>query len=276
MSSGGTGSRHICFGSDWLPPVSGPPLTAAFQRPPFFCQRAVRSASDQLASEDQRKVIDPASFPARAGDQQVTARVELFASSTRFGDRAAAGAFAAAGRRLAQAPSVDASDLGDHEVASGVDLDSHDLVAARVEQAFLAGRKRAFDDLTEEPASRYSTAEELRRDVTAQMQGFPVATITPADGTGAEIGSMSIIKGARNLENAKKFYEWALTPQAQQFGAAAKQFQLPSNAKVPKDPRMTDPAKIKLINYDFAKYGSSAERRRLLAKWDAEVKNLPK
>ena len=61
-----------------------------------------------------------------------------------------------------------------------------------------------------------------------KMQGFPVETITPAEGTGAEIGSMSIIKGARNLEAAKKFYEWALTPQAQQFGAAAKQFQLPS------------------------------------------------
>jgi iron(III) transport system substrate-binding protein len=27
----------------------------------------------------------------------------------------------------------------------------------------------------------------------------------------------------------------------QQFGLAAKQFQLPSNTKVPKDPRMTDP-----------------------------------
>ena len=37
-----------------------------------------------------------------------------------------------------------------------------------------------------------------------KMQGFPVETITPSDGTGAEIGSMSLIKGARNLEAAKK------------------------------------------------------------------------
>jgi iron(III) transport system substrate-binding protein len=55
-----------------------------------------------------------------------------------------------------------------------------------------------------------------------KMQGFPVETITPADGTGAEIGSMSIIKGARNLEAAKKFYEWALTPSAQEIAFAAK------------------------------------------------------
>ena len=52
-----------------------------------------------------------------------------------------------------------------------------------------------------------------------KLQGFPVETVTPAEGTGAEIGSMSIVKGARNLEDAKKFYEWALTAQAQQFGA---------------------------------------------------------
>ena len=30
-------------------------------------------------------------------------------------------------------------------------------------------------------------------------------------------------------------------------------------------------SEIKLIDYDFAKYGSSAERKRLLARWDAEV-----
>jgi len=35
-------------------------------------------------------------------------------------------------------------------------------------------------------------------------------------------------------------------------------------------------AEIKLIDFDFAKYGSTAERRRLLSKWDSEVKNLPK
>jgi iron(III) transport system substrate-binding protein len=106
---------------------------------------------------------------------------------------------------------------------------------------------------------------------TEQLQGFPVVGVTPSEGTGAEIGSMSIVKGARNMEAAKKFYEWALTPGGQQFGLAAKQFQLPSNAKVAIDPRMTNPSKIKLINYDYAKYGASTERRRLIAKWEKEV-----
>ena len=109
-----------------------------------------------------------------------------------------------------------------------------------------------------------------------KMNGFPVETITPLEGTGAEIGSMSIIKGARNLEAAKKFYEWALTPAAQEMAAAAKQFQLPSNKNAKNDPRIPDFKKIKFINYDYAKYGASAERRRLIAKWEKEVNSLPR
>ena len=109
-----------------------------------------------------------------------------------------------------------------------------------------------------------------------KMQGFPVETITPSDGTGAEIGSMSLIKGARNLEAAKKFYEWALTASAQEMGAAAKQFQLPSNKSAKVDPRVPDFKKIKFIDYDYAKYGSSVERRRLIGKWEKDVHSLPR
>lgn len=109
-----------------------------------------------------------------------------------------------------------------------------------------------------------------------RMQGFPIATVTPAEGTGAEIGSMSIVKGARNLEQAKKFYEWALTPAAQTFGAASKQYQLPSNKATTVDPNVPDFKTIKMINYDYARYGASAERRRLIARWEKEVNSLPR
>lgn len=111
---------------------------------------------------------------------------------------------------------------------------------------------------------------------TEKLQGFPVETITPAEGTGAEIGSMSIIKGARNLEAAKQFYEWALTASAQEMGAAARQFQLPSNKAAKVDPNVPDFKSIRFIDYDYAKYGSSAERRRLIAKWEKEVNGLPR
>ena len=109
-----------------------------------------------------------------------------------------------------------------------------------------------------------------------KMNGFPVATITPADGTGAEIGSMSLVKRARNLELAKKFYEWALTPSAQEMAAATKQYQLPSNKNAKLDPHVPDFKSIKFIAYDYAKYGASNERKRLIARWEKEVNALPR
>jgi iron(III) transport system substrate-binding protein len=112
--------------------------------------------------------------------------------------------------------------------------------------------------------------------VTMVVDKAPVQTVPPCEGTGYEIGSMSIIKGAKNLDSAKKFYDWALTPAAQKLGAEAKSYQVPSNKNTPVPPQAPKLADIKLISFDFAKYGSSAERRRLLSKWDAEVKNLPK
>ena len=112
--------------------------------------------------------------------------------------------------------------------------------------------------------------------VAEKAAGFPVTPGTPCEGTGYEIGSMSIIKGARNLDNAKKFYDWALTPAAQEMAAAAKQFQLPSNRNAKVDPNVPDFKSIKFINYDYAKYGASNERKRLIAKWEKEVNALPR
>jgi iron(III) transport system substrate-binding protein len=116
----------------------------------------------------------------------------------------------------------------------------------------------------------------LHDHVTMIVEGAPMKAVAPCEGTGYEIGSMSIIKGAKNLDNAKKWYDWALTPEAQKLGAAAKSYQVPSNKATPVPPQAPKLADIKLINYDFAKYGSSEERRRLLSKWDKDVKAQPK
>jgi len=112
--------------------------------------------------------------------------------------------------------------------------------------------------------------------VTEALAGFPVKVTTPCEGTGYEIGSMSIVKGARNMANAKKFYDWALTPEAQALGAKSKQFQVPSNKATPIPPEAPKFSEIKLIDYDQAKYGKSAERKRLIQRWDNEVGSLPK
>jgi iron(III) transport system substrate-binding protein len=113
--------------------------------------------------------------------------------------------------------------------------------------------------------------------VTERNAGFPVSYATPAEGTGHEIGSMSILGGARNPASAKAFYEWALTPDAQRLGfEVGGQLQTPSNPKAPLPPGAPDLGKIRLIDYDFAKYGRSAERKRLIERWDREVGALPR
>lgn len=100
-----------------------------------------------------------------------------------------------------------------------------------------------------------------------------VRVVSPCEGTGYEIGSLSIIKGARHPDEAKQFYEWALSPEAEALAAKNAAFQVPSNKAVPAPPEAPDLSKIKLIDYDFAKYGSAAERTRLLSRWTREVKN---
>ena len=49
---------------------------------------------------------------------------------------------------------------------------------------------------------------------------------------------------------------------------------MPSNVDTPVSPLSPKIADIKLINYDFAKYGASAERKRLLERWDREVGSI--
>ena len=66
------------------------------------------------------------------------------------------------------------------------------------------------------------------------------------------------------------------TAEAEKIGAANRSYQIPSNSAAPIPPEAPDLSKIKLIEYDFAKYGSSATRKRLLDKWTTEVKNAPK
>ena len=103
------------------------------------------------------------------------------------------------------------------------------------------------------------------------VRGFPVLPVLPCEGVGYEVGSMAIIKGARNLDAAKKFYDWALTADAQKIGLEVKEFAIPTNKGVPLPPQVPKLTDIKVIDYDFAKYGASDTRKRLLERWEKEV-----
>ena len=105
------------------------------------------------------------------------------------------------------------------------------------------------------------------------VRGFPVHPVLPCEGVGYEVGSMAIVKGARNLDAAKRFYDWALTADAQKIGLDVKEFAIPTNRGVPLPPQVPKLTDVKVIDYDFAKYGASDTRRRLLERWEKEVGN---
>ncbi len=112
--------------------------------------------------------------------------------------------------------------------------------------------------------------------VTQKLQGAPVEIAAPCEGTGYETGAVSFVKGSKAPEVAKKFFDFALSKDAQDINARLKIHSTPSNiaASVSSDaPKLTD---MKLIAYDTAKYGASAERKRLLAKWTRDVQAAPK
>ncbi len=108
--------------------------------------------------------------------------------------------------------------------------------------------------------------------VKLKTRGFPLEIVAPCEGTGYEVGAVSIIAGARNLDAAKAWVEFALQPATQELAATVESFQVPSNVHTSIPPESPDLATINLIDYDFATYGSTDTRARLLARWDAEVK----
>ena len=108
------------------------------------------------------------------------------------------------------------------------------------------------------------------------MRGFPVEPVLPCEGVGYEIGSTAIIKGTRNLDAARKFVDYVLSADGQKVGLDVKEYAIPTNRNValpPQIPKLTD---VKVLDYDFARFGSSAERRRLLERWEKDVNAAPK
>ena len=107
--------------------------------------------------------------------------------------------------------------------------------------------------------------------VTQQVEGFPIKPVAPCEGTGYEIGSMSLIEGSANPDEAKIFYDWVLGAEVQSLMPEAGSYQIASNKAAKPSEHAIDPSAVKLIDYDFAEYGSAERRKHLLARWDAEI-----
>jgi iron(III) transport system substrate-binding protein len=109
--------------------------------------------------------------------------------------------------------------------------------------------------------------------VNLKKQGFPVEIVSPCEGTGYETGAVSVIKGTPNMDAAKKWVEYVISADAQSRGLEVGVYNIPSNPDATTDPEAPDMASVKLIDYDFATYGASETRERLLERWEADVKS---
>ncbi len=78
---------------------------------------------------------------------------------------------------------------------------------------------------------------------------LPLILSFPEEGTGYEIGGMGIIKGAKHLDAAKKWFDWALTAEAQALGPKYHAYQAPTVKGV----QLSHPEllEVNLIDYDF-------------------------
>ena len=87
-------------------------------------------------------------------------------------------------------------------------------------------------------------------DIVAQMEkGLPIVLTFPKEGTGYEIGGMGIVKGAKHLDAAKKWYDWAISPDAQNLGPKYTAYQAPTvKGATASKPELLQ---VKLIDYNF-------------------------
>ncbi|NDJ57800.1 ABC transporter substrate-binding protein [Enterobacteriaceae bacterium 4M9] len=103
--------------------------------------------------------------------------------------------------------------------------------------------------------------------------GAPLTLISPCEGTGYEIGGVSLLKGARNEENAKLFIDWVLSKEAQELSwQKGKSYQILTNTTAQSSPHSLKLNELKLIDYDMDTYGATEIRKALISKWVSDVK----
>ncbi len=98
---------------------------------------------------------------------------------------------------------------------------------------------------------------------------LPLKLTFPAEGTGYEIGAMAILKGAKHIQAAKLWFDWALTPEAQALGPKYKAYQAPTVKGV----TLSHPElmQVKFIDYDFQWAGTN--KKAFVEKFTNEIVN---
>lgn len=99
-----------------------------------------------------------------------------------------------------------------------------------------------------------------------QKEGYTdIVLSAPSEGTGYEIGSVAMIKGAPDEEGAKVFIDWCLKKEAQELGQKFGSFQFLTNPNAIPPKEAEQLKSTKLINYDMKFAGEN--RSKLVEEW---------
>jgi iron(III) transport system substrate-binding protein len=112
--------------------------------------------------------------------------------------------------------------------------------------------------------------------VSQQLAGFPVEVTIPCEGTGDALGGMAIIAGGPNPAEARAFYDWALGRNAQELANRTRNLILPANRYAEVRPEAVRYTNVRVVEIDPAKFGTPAEKKRLLARWQHEIGDAPR
>jgi len=107
-------------------------------------------------------------------------------------------------------------------------------------------------------------------------KAFPIRFVAPRDGTGYEIGALSLMTGAPNRANALRLIDWALDPDSQKLGPQNGEVSIQSHSRSAIDPDVPRFEGANVVNYDFARYGTPAVRDALIRRWTEQVFPIPR
>ena len=68
----------------------------------------------------------------------------------------------------------------------------------------------------------------------------------------------------------------ALSVDGQKIGLDVKEYAIPTNRNVPLPAQVPKLSDVKVIDYDFAKFGASETRRHLLQRWEQDINAIPR
>jgi iron(III) transport system substrate-binding protein len=107
--------------------------------------------------------------------------------------------------------------------------------------------------------------------ITQKLAGFEVAIAIPCEGTGDALGGMAILNGAPHPDEARIFYDWALTKPAQELANRTRNLLVPAHARAEIRAEAAAFANAKTLDVDPSKFGDPDLRKRLLARWQREI-----